>query len=133
VHEHAIALGDRIACAGLSSMLMAVALAVGAVIIAVLMVLTGMSDPSLGRMPATHFGFVYFLDGFLLWLITVACFSVAVLGFVLGPDRMLRVWAVIGQTETPTRAELVIAVCVLCGIFIAMVTYVLHRLDVLQL
>jgi hypothetical protein len=125
-HKHTIALGDRIVCAGISSVLMMVTLTVGAAITTVLLIMTGIIPPS------RSFGFVQ-LDGFLIWLFTLTTFSTAVLGFVLGPDRMLRVWRVIWQTEKPAPAELVIAVCVLCGIVFAMVTYVVNRLDVLQL
>jgi hypothetical protein len=125
-HKHTIALDDRIVCAGVSSMVMMVTLTVGAAITTVLLIMTGIVPPS------RSFGFVQ-LDGFLIWLFTLTTFSTAVLGFVLGPDRMLRVWRVIWQTEKPTPAELVIAVCVLCGIVFAMVTYVVNRLDVLQL
>jgi hypothetical protein len=132
VREPGVSFGDRIACAFASSILMAVTLALGALIIAVLMVLTGIADPSPVRRPATHFfGLVYFLDGFLIWLFGALCVSSAALGFILGTAKMVRVWGVIWQTEKPTRSEFVVASLIICGIVVAMLSYGLRKLGVL--
>jgi hypothetical protein len=127
-----ISFGDRIVCAFASSILMAVTLVTGALIIAVLTVLMGVGDPSPTRRPATHFfGLVYFLDSFLIWLFAAVCLSTAALGFILGTERMVRVWGVIWQTEKPTRTEFVVAALVISGIVVAMFSYGLRKLGVL--
>ncbi len=132
VREPGISLGDRIACAFASAFLMAATLAVGALIITVLVALAGVSHPNPDRRIATQFfSLVYFLDGFLIWLLAAVCLSTAALGFILGTERMVRVWGVIWQTEKPTRTELVVASLVICGIVVAMFSYGLHRLGVL--
>lgn len=132
VREPGISFGDRIASAFASAFLMAVTLAVGALIITVLVTIGGVSHPNPDRRIATDFfSLVYFLDGFLIWLFAALCLSTAAIGFILGTERMVRVWGIIWQTEKPTRTEFVVASLVFCGIVVAMFSYGLHRIGFL--
>jgi hypothetical protein len=122
---------DRLAAALGSAVVMAITFVVLAVVASCFAIVTAflhlIDGHGLGQMEGTA-RLIFFFDRFIFFAFAGFVVLAGLLGFVLGSEKVARLFGVLWRTETPTRGEFWIAVMIGGGLLITMVVYVVRKL-----